>query len=390
MTDAFPYYQPQTFHADLAGQAIQFVSKPGLPGWDNVSPGAALLADAVQAPPAGQILLLGSGHGALAAILAHRVPQGWLWAADSLASALAMTHKTLEINQVHNAQVLTSLSLAPGTCQAAAMLLPKGRKLARRWLLQAHAALAPGGAFYLAGANDEGIQAVLKDAAQLFGTAGILGYKKGHRAARMLKPHSPLPLPPWAAEPGIAPGTWHQFEIAIRGQSFMIHSLPGVFSYDQLDEGTALLLETLAIPQGVDVLDIGCGCGIIGMYASRLGAGRVDLVDNNLLAIEATQENLLRNQIPAAQALAGDLLELVAGRQYDLVLSNPPFHTGKEVDYQVAHTLIAHAHQVLKPGGLLTLVANRFIRYDRLMAQIFGSVQAVKETGRFHVLTSQK
>ena len=186
MTDAFPYYQPQTFHANLAGQAIQFVSKPGLPGWDNVSPGAALLADAVQAPPAGQILLLGSGHGALAAILAHRVPQGWLWAADSLASALAMTHKTLEINQVHNAQVLTSLSLAPGTCQAAAMLLPKGRKLARRWLLQAHAALAPGGAFYLAGANDEGIQAVLKDAAQLFGNPAIVTDERGElRAPRI-------------------------------------------------------------------------------------------------------------------------------------------------------------------------------------------------------------
>ncbi len=390
MTDAFPYYQAQTFHADLAGQSIPFVSKPGLPGWSQVSPAAILLANTVQTPPAGQMLVLGCGHGALVVSLARQVPQGQVWATDDLATALSMTSKTLEINQVHNAQVFSSPSLSPGTCHTAAMLLPKGRKLARRWLLQAYAALAPGGAFYLAGANDQGIQAVLKDASQLFGTTGIVGYKKGHRAARMLKPHLPLAMPAWASEPGIAPGTWYQFEITINQQSFVIHSLPGVFSYDQLDDGTSLLLETLAVPQAGRVLDVGCGCGIIGMYASRLGASRVDLLDNNLLAIEAAQENISCNQIPAAQALAGDLLEPVSGRQYDLVLSNPPFHTGKEVDYQVAHTLIAHAHQVLRPGGQLTLVANRFIPYDHLMAQVFGSVQAVKETGRFHVLTSQK
>jgi 16S rRNA (guanine1207-N2)-methyltransferase len=392
MKEVFAYYQTCPFTAKLAGQTVQFISKPGLPAWDRVSPSATLLAQVVQPHPADRLMLLGCGHGALAAVLARQVTQGQVWATDNLATATAMTRQTLAANQVSNAYVFSTPGLpAPETeFDKLIMLLPKGRKLARRWLLQAYAALAPGGEFYLAGANDEGIQAVLKDASELFGEAGILGYKKGNRAARMLKPTTPRPIPPWASEPGIAPGSWYTFEAAVRGQVFKLHSLAGVFSYDQLDEGTALLLETLSIPQQASVLDIGCGYGILGLYASRMGAANVDLLDNNLLAVACAQENIALNQAAGAQVLAGDLLAPVHDRQYDLVLSNPPFHTGKEVDYQVAHTLIAHAYQVLRTGGQLILVANRFIRYDRLMQQIFGHAILVQETGRFHVLAGQK
>ena len=395
MSETFAYYQTRSFTATLAGQAIHFISKPGLPAWDQVLPPTMLLAESIQARPTDQLMLLGCGHGALAAVLARQVAQGQVWATDNLATAVAMTRQTLAANQLPNAHVFSTLEApAPkNEFTVAAMLLPKGRKLARRWLLRAHAALTPGGAFYLAGANDEGIQSVLKDAQELFAAkqgAAILGYKKGCRAARLFKPTTPHALPAWADEPGIAPGSWFQFEAAAAGQVFQIRSLPGVFSYDQLDDGTALLLEALAIPRAASVLDIGCGYGIIGLYASRLGAASVDLLDNNLLAAVSAQENIALNQAAGAQVLAGDLLEPVSDRQYDLVLSNPPFHTGKEVDYQVAHTLIAHAHQVLRPGGQLIVVANRFIRYNRLITQIFGRAIPLRETGRFHVLAGLK
>ena len=57
--------------------------------------------------------------------------------------------------------------------------LPKGRKLARRWLVEAWSALQPGGELYLAGANPEGIQSVIQDAGSLFGNATVLALPEG-------------------------------------------------------------------------------------------------------------------------------------------------------------------------------------------------------------------
>ena len=43
-----------------------------------------------------------------------------------------------------------------------------------------------------------------------------------------------------------------------------IFSLPGVFSANELDNGTSLLLSTLTSPIQGKVLDVGCGAGVIG------------------------------------------------------------------------------------------------------------------------------
>ena len=54
----------------------------------------------------------------------------------------------------------------------------------------------------------------------------------------------------------------------------------------------------------------------------------------------------------------------------------------------MAQAFITHSSYILNPGGRLVLVANRFIRYDRLMKEVFGNVKEVVETGKFHVLES--
>jgi 16S rRNA (guanine1207-N2)-methyltransferase len=58
------------------------------------------------------------------------------------------------------------------------------------------------------------------------------------------------------------------------------------------------------------------------------------------------------------------------------------------VDYDVAATIIEDARRLLSPGGRLVLVANRFIRYDRLMAKLFKRVHVLAENRRFHVLAA--
>jgi 16S rRNA G1207 methylase RsmC len=384
------YYQSDTFTVTLRGQTLQIVSKPGLSNWDRVTPATVLLAETAEAAPDAQVLQLGCGHGALGAALARQVPGGRVALMDIDFIALTMAEQTLEANGVANAQVQPAISVLPdgaGTFDTVAMELPKGRKLARRWLVEAQAALKPGGALYLAGANEQGIRPAIQDAAALFGEAAVLRYKKGNRVARAVKAAPTASQPEWAGEAGIAPGTWREFEVGVHGYTFRLRSLPGVFAFDDdVDEGTRLLLDQLDVAPGGSVLDVGCGYGIIGLLAARLGAGHVDMVDVNLLAIASARENIAGNAVSNAEAFLSDAFSAVGNKRYDLIASNPPFHAGKSVDYAVAHAFIEHARSALKPGGRLLLVANKFIRYDHLMRTTFNTVECLIETNKYHVL----
>ena len=69
---------------------------------------------------------------------------------------------------------------------------------------------------------------------------------------------------------------------------------------------TALCLEWLdAIDlRGKHVIDYGCGSGILAIAAALLGAARVDAIDNDLQALEASRDNGERNGVAARITLA--------------------------------------------------------------------------------------
>jgi 16S rRNA (guanine1207-N2)-methyltransferase len=382
------YYQTHTLSISLGGQAIKLISKPGIPDWDNVSPAQQLLADVAKPAPNGQVLLLGCGPGALAVALSRQAQAGNITLLDSNWIALAMAERTLQANRVHNAGARYAISLAPEQATAfdiATIIVPNDRKLTRRWLAEAYAALADGGQLYLAGANDHGIRSAIGDAEALFGNANVLGYKHGNRVAQARKAAGVQDAPAWAGEAGIAPGSWHQFEAQARGYSFQLRSLPGVFAYDRVDAGTALLLDTLTIPAGARVLDVGCGYGLIGLVAARLGAVQVDMVDVNLLAVAAASENIRRNGIEQARAFASDGVPEGAARRYELVVTNPPFHVGKSIDGDIARAFIERAQQALVPKGQLILVANQFLRYDQILHTMFEQVSCLASNRSYRV-----
>lgn len=375
----------------LGGQEVRFISKPGLPDWNQINPAAMLLADKIKLPSTARTLLLGCGHGALGVSLARKIYDSELWLIDINYIALRMANLTLQANLVANAYIFSETDLSSSHKEAfdvVVMRIPKGRKLARRWLVKAHYTLRAGGYLYLAGANQHGIQSVIKDAAALFGNSTNLGYKKGNRIAQLEKIPSKSNDPAWSCEPGIAPNTWYKFPLELPGRSLFLHSLPGIFSYHKLDEGTRLLLANLEVPDQAMVLDLGCGYGIIGLMAAMSGANQVDLVDVNLLAVAAAHKNLEYHQINNARIFPSDGTSAVADQRYHLIATNPPFHTGKDVNYIVANAFIAQARQVLIPGGRFLLVSNKFIRYDKLMEKTFDTVERIAETNKYHLLAA--
>lgn len=381
------------FSVKLGQEQICLVTNPGLPEWRLAAPSIQLLADHASLNPTAVVLLFGYHLGVLGVYWSRNLPKCQLSITDDNYSVLEMTRMTLESNEIFSVNLQTDIDLPEKLYQkynAVIIQIPKGRQLARRWLVQAYNALVEGGNLYLAGANQSGIHSVIKDAHELYGSGRILAYKKGNRIAHFQKRTNDGPQPDWALSPGIAPHTWVEFSIPLPGHSLHILSLPGIFSCDHLDAGTELLLSVLQTPPGARILDIGCGNGIIGLYAAIQGAGRVDLVDNSLYAAAACRETINLNCITNAEVFTGEFLSPVNPNKYDLILSNPPFHSGHAVNYHFAQAMVSQAHQALNPGAQVVIVANRFIRYDRLIKEIFGNVSILAETGKFHVLCGLK
>jgi 16S rRNA (guanine1207-N2)-methyltransferase len=377
----------------LGKEQIEVVTKPGLPEWDLVFPSLQLFAEYAKIDPTDNVLVHGCHQGALGVYLSRNLPECQLSITDYNYTVLEMAQLTLKVNNISSVNILPDIDLPQDQYQkfnTVFIQIPKGRQLARRWLVQAYNALVLGGNLYLAGPNHAGIQSVIKDAQELFGLGRNLAYKKGNRIAQFMKGFGDVPITDWVQAPGVAPHTWVEFSIPFSNHTIQIRSLPGVFSFDHLDAGTEMLLSVIHTPRGAHVIDIGCGYGIIGLFAAHQGAGLVDLVDNNLLAVAACRETLCLNRITNAKVFAGDLLNPVISNKYDLILSNPPFHTGHKVDYQIAQAMIRQSYQALNPGGQMLIVTNRFIRYDHLIQEIFGNHSILAESGKFHVLSGLK
>ena len=74
------------------------------------------------------------------------------------------------------------------------------------------------------------------------------------------------------------------------------------------------------------VLDIGTGCGLLPLMLSQKGVRQVDAVDIDAVSIEEATINFeasqWRNQL---QAICTDITDYQTDKQYDLIISNPPF-----------------------------------------------------------------
>jgi 16S rRNA (guanine1207-N2)-methyltransferase len=388
-----PYQESCEFTFHLGGQEIHYVSKPGLPFWDEIKPSASLLAEYPHPQNQDRLLWLGCGCGAAVTTLALRFPGVEFWLMDDNIIALQMAAQTLKLNLISNAQIHPEISVLPEQDEAFDLVvidLPKGRKLAQHWLAEAWHALRNKGHLYLAGANSLGIQTIIKDARMLYGSPTILDYMKGNRIVRFIKNQEGIINCPWLHENGIAPGTWNEFVARTPIGAFNLFSLPGIFSYDHIDEGTDLLLTKLGISSNERVLDLGCGYGIIGLIAAQTGSADVDLVDVSLLAIAATKQNLARYHINNAQAMPSDALSAVSEKHYTQIISNPPFHTGKDIDYQVAQAFIQQSWQSLESGGRLMLVTNLFTHFDATLKVFFRQIECLVKTRRYRVIQAIK
>lgn len=169
-----------------------------------------------------------------------------------------------------------------------------------------------------------------------------------------------------------------------------IFALPAVFSSSELDGGTKLLLSTFHKADGLkgNVLDLGCGAGVIGASLKKMFPKiKLTMSDIHAMALASSERTLAENQLEG-KVIASDVFSHIDGR-FDLIISNPPFHDGIDTAYRAVESLILQAKNHLTRGGELRIVANAFLPYPDLLDQAFGSHQLLAKSTKFKVYSAK-
>jgi 16S rRNA (guanine1207-N2)-methyltransferase len=163
---------------------------------------------------------------------------------------------------------------------------------------------------------------------------------------------------------------------------------PGVFSWDRLDPGSALLLKSLPPLSGVGV-DLGCGIGVLAhAILASPKVTKLTLVDLDRRAVEAARRNVADPRVEVVQADARRGADLASG--LDFVITNPPFHETGNEDKSLGQAFITSAAAMLRKGGVLWIVANRHLPYEAVLNEHFRTVRPAADAGGFKVYEARK
>lgn len=181
-----------------------------------------------------------------------------------------------------------------------------------------------------------------------------------------------------------------EIKVNLRGKEYLFATNTGVFSKEQIDFGSRLLIETMTFGEASDVLDVGCGYGPIGIAASDIAAnGRVTLVDINERAVALANQNIERNKKTNAKALVSNVYDQVINQKFDVILSNPPIRAGKPV----VHEILEKAYGLLKPGGALWVVIQKKQGSPSAwakMEQVYDEVEEVTKDKGYRIFRGKK
>jgi 16S rRNA G1207 methylase RsmC len=179
-------------------------------------------------------------------------------------------------------------------------------------------------------------------------------------------------------------------EFAFRDDDRLVQAVsrPGVFSHRELDLGARALLETMAVGQGMRVLDMGCGCGPVGL-AATLRAERVQVhgIDSNARAVACALAGAERNGVSERFSVSHNVTgQVTEPKSFDLVVGNPPYYS----QYTIAELFLQAARRALKPGGTVQMVTKQSEWFVARMQQLFAEVAEQEARGYVVVTARQK
>ncbi|SDK24552.1 class I SAM-dependent methyltransferase [Microbulbifer yueqingensis] len=164
-----------------------------------------------------------------------------------------------------------------------------------------------------------------------------------------------------------------------------LYSKPGLFGWNKIDRGSALLADRFAEhlpPPGANVVDLGCGYGYLSAELARHGTFHFTATDNNAAALLACERNFREREITGVVTPSDAGRELGANIA-DLLICNPPFHQGFQVEGDLTDRFLENAARLLRPGGTALFVVNEFIPLARKAEPLFTDIQPLERRDGF-------
>ena len=172
-------------------------------------------------------------------------------------------------------------------------------------------------------------------------------------------------------------------------KDFSIYSDNGVFSKDRFDYGTRVLLNSVDIDKLFgNVLDLGCGLGVVGIILGTFNKGiNIDMVDINERAIDLAKNNLVLNNVKA-NVFVSDIYSNIDNK-YDFIITNPPIRAGKSV----VREFLLGSYDYLKDNGILYFVMRKDHGVKSMIGELndkFNTSVVSKDKGFYVVLCTKK
>lgn len=168
-----------------------------------------------------------------------------------------------------------------------------------------------------------------------------------------------------------------------------------IFSPGKIDTGTLAMLSVASFEKDDKVLDLGCGYGVVGIFASKkAGCENVVMCDILHEAAALSRQNAALNGIAViggseecsgVRIIQSNAFENIHDRDFSIILSNPPYHT----DFSVAKRFIEGGFAHLRIGGRMVMVTKRLDWYKNKLTSVFGGVKVIEKDG-YYVFISEK
>lgn len=326
------------------------------------------------------VLLFNDAFGALACALHHLQPYS---VSDSLMSQLATQHN-LRMNQLDPDAVRLQDCLAPLPSSPALVVIkiPKTLALLEQQLYALREVVALDTVVIAAARVRDIHTSTLQLFERILGpTRTSLAWKKArliHCQVAEITPAAHVPTVNWSLD----------------GSDCLIHNHANVFSRGGLDIGARLFMQHLPQDLAGDIVDLGCGSGVIGLTAlAQNPQARVMFIDESYMAVASSRLNVEHNRPQdrdRTEFLVNNALAGIERESLQAVLCNPPFHQQHAITDHVAWQMFCDAKRCLQAGGELRIVGNRHLDYFHKLKRLFGNCTTLGSSQKFVVLQAIK
>jgi len=265
--------------------------------------------------------------------------------------------------------------------------ISKEKAITHHLINQAQRLLKANGSLWICGEKNEGIKTYIEKACKLFNCEKII-QKDGINYFTCIRKKSAS-----AGNP-LLDDNYPVLRECFLIKGAPVFSKPGQFGWSKIDQGSAFLIEEVEpLIRTSSVLferclDLGCGYGYLTLASKEWPIKERVLTDNNAAALTTAAFNC------AAMKLNARVQPSDAGKEltdtFELILCNPPFHQGFNVDGDLTHKFLQNTQKLLTQDGAAYFVVNQFIPLEKKAAPFFKQIKLIAKNKSFSVFELRK